>query len=114
QVLNRAGNQFAPFGQAEQRVLAVIERDGDDDSVKEFRGALDDIQVAIGQRVETPRVNRRSHGASLVWCPRNSHRKRARQNGAWTPASAPVANNKKPGATRLPRGQMFRRGDALL
>src|SRR5208282_5865741 len=54
-----------PFCQREQRILGVVFGDGHNHTVEQFGRALDHVQMAVGQRVETAGINRGSHCSSL-------------------------------------------------
>ena len=47
----------------QQRRLARVGEDGDDDPVEDVRGAPDDVEVAVGDRVERARVDRDLHAS---------------------------------------------------
>ena len=53
---------FASRGDAllggEQRGFVHVDQDGDDDPVEEFRSTLDDVDVAVGEGVERPGIDR--------------------------------------------------------
>ena len=53
---DRTVDQVAAFGQGEQRVLGVVVRDRDDDLVKEFRSAFDDICFCMTRPLSSNRV----------------------------------------------------------
>ena len=38
-------------------MLLIVVRDGDDDFVEKFPGALDDVEVAVGDGIETAGIN---------------------------------------------------------
>src|SRR5579864_1308345 len=61
-----ARNHFHALFEAEAGAFAFVPSHRDDDAVEEFRRSLDDIQMAIGQRIETSRVNHRAHESSLA------------------------------------------------
>jgi len=46
----------------EQAVLAHVDADGDDDLVEEPGGTTDDVEVAVGHRVERPGADSATHG----------------------------------------------------
>ena len=48
----------------EQRRLARVREDADDDRVEDDRGAADDVEVAVGDRVERARVDRDGSSSS--------------------------------------------------
>ena len=63
----------------EQRVLLGVAQDRHDDAVEQPRAAQDDVDVAVGQRIERPRIDRhafagRAHASSV---PRGAPRRRA-------------------------------------
>ncbi len=51
-----AANRDA-LGLAEQRRLLDVDQERDDDGVEDPGAALDDVDVAVGQRVERPWIN---------------------------------------------------------
>src|SRR6478735_6187569 len=51
-----------PFVGREQPVLAHVDADGDDDLVEELGGTTDDVEVAVGHRVERPGADSATHG----------------------------------------------------
>jgi hypothetical protein len=55
-------DELHPLFQREQRMLAFILCDSDDYPVKEFCRALNDIQMTVGERIETAWINYDSHG----------------------------------------------------
>jgi hypothetical protein len=59
------GAEFLALRHGEERAFAFVLGDGDDDLVEEFGGALDDIEMAIGDGIETPGINRRPHRATV-------------------------------------------------
>src|SRR5258708_33026273 len=46
-----------PLVEREQRSLAGVDRDADDEPVDDRRGAPDDVEVAVRARVERARIN---------------------------------------------------------
>jgi hypothetical protein len=46
-----------PLGHGEQRLTGRVGADGHDDPVEELRAALDEIEVAIGDRVEAASID---------------------------------------------------------
>ena len=54
-------HQRHALGQREQGMLALVFRDGDDDTVKQLRRPLDDVQMAVGERIKTAGINRGAH-----------------------------------------------------
>ena len=65
QVLYGAADHFHAFLQSEEGVFALAFGNGHDDSVEEFCGALEDVQMAVGERVKTARVNCSSHSDTV-------------------------------------------------
>ena len=55
-------HQLAPHGQRKQRALAFVPGNGNDHSIKQSGGALDNVQMAVGHRIEASRIDDRSHG----------------------------------------------------
>src|SRR5260221_7158650 len=51
---------------AKERLLLIVESDGDDHFVEKFRRALDDIDVSLGDRIETSGVDRAAHGRGMM------------------------------------------------
>ena len=47
----------------EERLLLIVMRDGHDNFVEKLSRALDDIEMAVGHRVETAGIDRASHAA---------------------------------------------------
>jgi hypothetical protein len=52
-----AAEKAEPFLQREKRMLLVVVGDGDDDFIEQFSGAIDDIEVAVRDRIEAARIN---------------------------------------------------------
>jgi hypothetical protein len=46
-----------PLLHGEERIFLRVEQQGDDQAVEEARGPLDEVEVAVGDRVERPRVD---------------------------------------------------------
>src|SRR3954470_2527287 len=55
-------HQGDPFGEVKKRTFAFVKCDRDDDAIKKLRGPLNDVQMTVGERIKTPRINDRAHG----------------------------------------------------
>ena len=57
-------DQLDPPGGGEKRGLGRIDGDGDADVAEQLRGALEHIQMAVGEGVEGPGINAEFHAAN--------------------------------------------------
>ena len=55
--LNTVARDLDALGHREERRLLGVDEDRDDDAIEEPRAARDDVDVAVGQRVERTRIN---------------------------------------------------------
>ena len=73
----------------QQRRLAGVGEDADDHRVEDARGPLDDVEVAVGDRVERAGVDRDAHASSIASTPRADRRSApSRRSGARAPMLA--------------------------
>jgi len=64
--LEHLARDLDPLLHREHRRLLRVDEDGDDDPIEHARAARDDVDVAVGQRIERPGVYReRGHGRLL-------------------------------------------------
>ena len=68
-----------PLLESEERLLLVVMRDGHDHFVEKLSGALDYIEVTVGDRIEAAGINRASHSGKYV-TGKCRHRKRRNQH----------------------------------
>jgi hypothetical protein len=55
------GDEVFAFFEGEEGVFGFIFCDGDDDAIEEFYGAFDEIEVAVGEGIETTWVDDQFH-----------------------------------------------------
>ena len=63
---DRITQQRDPLVTGEQRLLAVMNPDADHDPVEQVRSPLDQVEMAEGDGVETPRVENRPRHRQLA------------------------------------------------
>ena len=57
QVLEDRARDLDPLVHREQRRLLGVDQDRDDDAIEQPRAARDDVDVAVGQRIERARID---------------------------------------------------------